>query len=64
MGGLNLVIAYGFSLKFWVYYKIFGTLGLSFIFIIAQAFYMNKHMIEEPSNTNPTTPSRETHEQQ
>lgn len=47
MGALNLIIAYSFSLQLWIYYKIFGTMALSLIFIVAQAFYMNKYIIEE-----------------
>lgn len=47
MGIANLAVVYTFNLKIWIYYKIFGTMALSLIFIIAQAIYMNRHIIDE-----------------
>ncbi len=47
MGALNLVIAFHFPLDVWVNFKLFGGLGLLFIFIILQAFYLSRH-IQEP----------------
>jgi intracellular septation protein len=46
IGILNLVVAYGFSEEVWVDFKLFGVLGLTFAFIIAQVFYLQRHMIE------------------
>jgi intracellular septation protein len=54
MGVLNLIVVYEFSLKIWIYYKIFGTIVITLLFAIGQAIYLNKHMhhekIEEAPN--------------
>lgn len=46
VGILNLIIAYNFSEEVWVDFKLFGVLGLTFAFIIAQVFYLQKHAVE------------------
>ena len=46
IGVLNLVVAYNFSEAIWVNFKLFGILGLTFVFVIAQAIYLQRHMIE------------------
>ena len=46
IGVLNLVIAYNFSEEFWVNFKMFGVFGLTFLFIILQVFYLQKHAVE------------------
>src|SRR5690606_30660011 len=41
MSGLaNLYVAYNFSEDAWVNFKLFGLLGLTIVFIIAQSFYL------------------------
>jgi intracellular septation protein len=50
MGALNILVAYHTSLSFWVYYKIFGTLSLTILFVIGQAIVMNQYMIEPKKN--------------
>lgn len=37
---LNLVIAYHFSTDLWVYFKMFGTMGLLIVFMGAQAWWL------------------------
>ncbi|WGZ95978.1 MAG: septation protein A [Candidatus Thiothrix putei] len=51
IGVLNLIVAYAFSEEIWVDFKLFGVLGLTFAFIIAQVFYLQKHAIETAENT-------------
>jgi|JI61114C2RNA_FD_contig_123_27917_length_3857_multi_3_in_0_out_2_5 intracellular septation protein len=46
IGVLNLVVAYNFSEAIWVDFKLFGILGLTLVFVIAQAIYLQRHMIE------------------
>lgn len=46
IGVLNLVVAYNFSEAVWVDFKLFGVLGLTLVFVIAQAIYLQRHMIE------------------
>ena len=43
-GTINLYVAYNFSTEFWVNFKVYGLLGLTFIFAIAQAMYMSQHI--------------------
>ena len=33
----------------WVNFKLFGMMGLTFAFVIAQAFYLARHIQDEPS---------------
>jgi intracellular septation protein len=49
MGVLNLVVVYNFDTDTWVNFKLFGMLGLTFVFVIAQAFYLARHMVPEVS---------------
>jgi intracellular septation protein len=43
MAVLNLYVAYNFSTDLWVNFKAFGTLALTVLFVIGQAFYMARH---------------------
>lgn len=47
-GILNLYVAYSFSEEIWVNFKLFGMLGLTIVFIIAQSIYLAKHATEIP----------------
>lgn len=46
LGGLNLYVAYHFSTDAWVNFKLYGTLGLLFLFTFAQSVYLAKNMVE------------------
>jgi len=48
IGVLNLVIAYFFSEGAWVNFKLFGVLGLTLVFVVAQAMYLQKYATEDP----------------
>lgn len=43
-GVANLYVAYNFSTDTWATFKAFGSLGLMFLFIIAQGFYINQYI--------------------
>ena len=45
-GVLNLIVAYQFSEDVWVNFKLFGLLGLTFIFLIIQGVWISKHGLE------------------
>ncbi|MDX1669583.1 MAG: septation protein A [Limnobacter sp.] len=47
MGVANIAVAYSFSTDFWVDFKLFGTLGATLLFVLAQGLYMSKHMKQE-----------------
>jgi len=49
-GVLNLYVAFSFSEETWVNFKLFGLLGLTFIFIIAQSIYLSKHIEHNPES--------------
>ncbi len=48
-GVLNLIVAYQFSEDIWVNFKLFGLLGLTFIFLIIQGVWISKHNSEVPA---------------
>jgi intracellular septation protein len=50
MGFANLFVALSFPTDIWVNFKLFGTMGLMFVFIIAQGLWLNRYVGE------PTTP--------
>lgn len=47
LGALNLYVAFHYSIDIWASFKLFGTMGLMFIFIIAQSLVINKHIIQK-----------------
>ena len=47
MGVLNLWVAYNFTEETWVNFKMFGGMGLMLAFVLAQGFYLSRHMEEE-----------------
>ena len=44
MGIVNLFVAFNFSTETWVNFKTFGLMGLMFVFVLGQTFYLSKHM--------------------
>ncbi len=44
MGVLNLWVAYHFSTDTWVSFKMWGSLGLTLAFTLAQGLYLGKHI--------------------
>jgi len=54
MGFLNLWVAFNFPTSTWVNFKLFGSLGLMLVFVMAQAFFLNKYI--KPDINPDTTP--------
>lgn len=52
LGALNLYVAFNFEEQIWVNFKLFGMMGLTFLFVIGQTFYLSRHIQEE----EPTLP--------
>jgi intracellular septation protein len=48
LGLLNLYVAYTFTTSTWFTFKAFGVTGLMLVFMVAQGFYISKHMAPEP----------------
>ncbi len=46
MGLLNLYVAFNFPTAIWVNFKLFGGMGLMFVFIIVQSLILSKYMKE------------------
>ena len=44
MGGINLWVAYSFDTNTWVNFKLFGLLGITFLFILIQAIYLGRYI--------------------
>lgn len=41
---LNIVVAYQFSTDIWVNFKLFGSMGLTLAFVVAQAVWLGRHL--------------------
>ncbi len=46
MAALNLFVAHNFATETWVNFKLFGAMGLTILFVIAQAIYLGRHVKE------------------
>lgn len=44
MGVANLYVAFTFDENTWVNFKLFGMLGLTLVFVLAQAAYLSRHL--------------------
>jgi intracellular septation protein len=53
MGGLNLYVAFNFSEKAWASFKLFGGMGLMFLFVVLQSLFLAKHVNEEKPEESP-----------
>jgi intracellular septation protein len=53
MGLLNLYVAYSFSTETWVNFKLFGGMGLTFVFVLLQGLMLSKYVEEKPGEEKP-----------
>lgn len=51
LGALNLYVAFQFSENVWVNFKLFGVLGLTLVFALAQGLWLASKMPAEKSNS-------------
>jgi len=47
VGFLNLYVAFHFDTNTWVNFKLFGLMGLTFLFVIAQGVYLTRYIVVE-----------------
>jgi intracellular septation protein len=47
MGALNLFVAFNFPTDTWVNFKLFGGMGLMFVFVLGQGLLLSKYVEEE-----------------
>ena len=48
-GAANLYVAFTFH-EIWVDFKVFGSLGMTLLFLIGQTIYLSRHIIEEDAD--------------
>ena len=48
-GAANLFVAFTFH-DIWVDFKVFGSLGMTLVFLVAQGFYISRHLPNPPQN--------------
>ena len=56
LGAVNIYVAFYYGLdldeetrrNIWVNFKVFGLLGITLVFVVAQAFFMAKHIHDKP----------------
>jgi len=53
MGVLNLYVAYTYSTSAWASFKAFGATGLMVVFMVAQGFYLSRHLKPAPAPSDP-----------
>jgi intracellular septation protein len=46
IGGVNYYVMSFFNTDTWVNFKLFGMLGLTFLFVLLQSFYLSRHLPE------------------
>lgn len=52
VGVLNLYVAYHYSTDVWVDFKLFGSMGLMVVFIVAQGIYLSRHVKPQAAETS------------
>jgi len=45
LGATNLYVVYHYDTDTWVNFKLFGMMGLTLLFVIAQGFYLARHLV-------------------
>ncbi|MGD9887748.1 MAG: septation protein A [Halothiobacillaceae bacterium] len=53
LAGLNLYVAYNFDEATWVNFKLFGLMGITFVFMLAQGLWLGKHATMIDKDTTP-----------
>ncbi|MFN2310153.1 MAG: septation protein A [Gammaproteobacteria bacterium] len=54
MGGVNLYVAYNYPEDTWVNFKLFGLMGLTLVFVVAQGLVLS-HYLEQPPDPEEKT---------
>jgi intracellular septation protein len=49
MGAVNLYVAFNYPTETWVNFKLFGFMGLMFVFVIGQGVMLAKYIEQEPN---------------
>ena len=46
LGFVNIYVAYNYATETWAFFKVFGIMGINFVFILGLVWYMSRYMIE------------------
>ena len=46
LGLVNIYVAYNYATETWAFFKVFGVMGINFIFILGLVMYLSRYMIE------------------
>ncbi|MGH8419710.1 MAG: septation protein A [Pseudomonas sp.] len=57
-GAANLYVAFTYQ-EFWVDFKVFGSLGMTLIFLIGQGLFLARHLHDADPSTQPSTKKTE-----
>ena len=65
IGLINIYVAFYYALELpeaereamWVNFKLFGMMGLTFLFVIGQSFFLARYMTDEDENSDEQTPT-------
>ena len=52
-GAANLFVAFTFQ-SIWVDFKVFGSLGLTVLFLVGQGIYLSRHLHDSDTPTSKT----------
>ena len=52
LGVLNIYVAFSFDTDTWVNFKLFGLMGLTLLFVIAQSFYLMPYLKQMEASNN------------
>jgi intracellular septation protein len=52
LGAINIYVIFNYDTNTWVNFKLFGMLGMTFVFVLAQSLYLARHITHRtpPSN--------------
>ena len=53
MGALNIWVAYSWSTDIWVNFKLFGTLGMTLLFVVLQGVYLSRFLKDSGDEARP-----------
>ena len=53
VGTANLSVAYSFDEQVWVNFKLFGMLGLTFVFVLIQSFFLSRYLPNQEKEEKP-----------
>jgi len=46
LGVINLFVAYNYATETWAFFKVFGIMGINFVYILGLVVYLSRYMIE------------------